>query len=237
MKKITLTLAIIFSLMSFSGQSLAWYDKTHLAVAKVAGYDAWYNAAGADIAKIKAGDRERNNHFYNNNSKEEITVQMVLDQVARYNKADGLEDAEGHLYGAIIGALRDYEKNSALGKYGEYHLAYCAHYIGNLSMPLHNTPYDDFNERRPRYKRRHCREDYSRSTAENCQVICTKLICGMISFEADLAREIARIANLSRKLGYKLAKEDRDMTPEEAYMQLGHSASLLKAVLRHYKKI
>jgi hypothetical protein len=96
MKKLTLTLTIIFGLISFSGQSLAWHDKTHLAVAKVAGYDAWYNAAGADIA---------------------------------------------------------------------------------------------------------------------------------------------RIANLSRKLGYRLAKEDRNMTPEEAYVQLGHSASLLKAVLQHYKRI
>ena len=53
-------------------------------------------------------------------------------------------------------------------------------------------------------------------------------------FEADLAREIARIANISRKLGYKLRAEKRDMTKPEAYIQLGHSASLLRAVLQHY---
>jgi hypothetical protein len=57
------------------------------------------------------------------------------------------------------------------------------------------------------------------------------------NFEADLAREIARIANLSRKLGYKLREEKRDMTKQEAYVQLGHSASLLRAVLLHYNKI
>jgi len=56
------------------------------------------------------------------------------------------------------------------------------------------------------------------------------------NFAADLSREIARIANLSRRLGYKLGAENRNMTPEEAYIQLGHSASLLKAVLRHYEK-
>jgi len=56
-------------------------------------------------------------------------------------------------------------------------------------------------------------------------------------FEADLIREIARIANISRLLGYKLRAENRDMTPEEAYIQLGHSASLLKAVLQHYRKL
>jgi len=55
-------------------------------------------------------------------------------------------------------------------------------------------------------------------------------------FEADLAREIARIANISRKLGYKLRAEKRSMTKEEAYEQLGHSASLLKAVLRHHNQ-
>jgi hypothetical protein len=49
-------------------------------------------------------------------------------------------------------------------------------------------------------------------------------------FEADLVREIARIANLSRILGYKLRAEKRYMTKQEAYIQLGHSASLLKAL-------
>lgn len=236
MKKLTLTLAIIFGLMTFSGQSLAWHDKTHLAVAKVAGYDAWYNAAGADIAKIKAGDRERFNHWYNNNRKEEITVQIVLGQVPKYNRAYPWFDAEGHLYGAIIASLREYEKDKALGKYAEYHLAYSAHYIGDLSMPLHNTPFDDFNERR------HSANDgiVEKTVLDQPQKITRhlyKITLRDDHFEADLAREIARIANLSRKLGYRLEKENRDMTPEEAYVQLGHSASLLKAVLQHYKKI
>jgi hypothetical protein len=235
MKKLTLTLAIIFSLFLFAGQTLAWHDKTHLSVAKVAGYDAWYNVAGADIAKIKAGDKERFNHWYNNNRKEEITAQIVLDQVASYNK-DGWLDTEGHLYGAIIGALREYEKDTAQGKYGEYHLAYCAHYIGDLSMPFHNIPYDDFNERR------HSINDgiVEKTIFDQPQKITKhmyKINLRDDNFEADLAREIARIANLSRQLGYKLAKEDRDMTPEEAYVQLGHSASLLRAVLLHYKKL
>ncbi|HLZ18152.1 MAG TPA: hypothetical protein VKO67_00995, partial [Smithellaceae bacterium] len=53
-------------------------------------------------------------------------------------------------------------------------------------------------------------------------------------FEEDLAREIARIANLTRKLGYKLRSENRLITKEEAYVQLGHSVSLLKAVLEHH---
>jgi hypothetical protein len=235
MKKLTLASAIIFSLFLFAGQSLAWHDKTHLSVAKAAGYAAWYNAAGADIAKIKAGDKERFNHWYNNNRKEEITPQIVLDQVGKYNRAFLWFDAEGHLYGAIIAALRNYEKDTAQGKYGEYHLAYCAHYIGDLSMPLHNTPYDKFNARH------HSINDgiVEATVIDELQKVkrhMYKINLRDDNFEADLAREIARIANLSRELGYKMERENRDMTPEEAYVQLGHSASLLQAVLRHYKK-
>jgi hypothetical protein len=41
--------------------------------------------------------------------------------------------------------LRDYKSAKATGKYGQYHLAYCAHCGGDLSMPLHNTLFDEFN--------------------------------------------------------------------------------------------
>ena len=57
------------------------------------------------------------------------------------------------------------------------------------------------------------------------------------SFEKDLAKEIARIANDARELGRKLRKENRDMTKEEAYRQLGHSASFLKAILVYVGQI
>jgi hypothetical protein len=55
-------------------------------------------------------------------------------------------------------------------------------------------------------------------------------------FEYDLAKEIARVANQARRLGYMLKKADRNMTKDEAYAQLGHSTSLLKAVLEHFNK-
>jgi hypothetical protein len=137
--------------------------------------------------------------------------------------------------GAIIGALREYEEYSALGKYSQYHLAYCAHYIGDLSMPFHNIPFDIFNQNR------HSINDgiVEKTIFDQPQKIIPhmyKIALRDDYFEADLAREIARIANLTRHLGYKLAKEDRSLTPEEACVQLGHSASLLKAVLQHYKK-
>ncbi len=224
---------IVCGLVIISLQAHAWYDKTHLAVAKVAGLTSWYNAAGPDLAKIKAGNIESYNHWYNNNAEAEVTPQMVLAQIGRYNERNKLLDSEGHLYGAIIASLRAYGKDLRAGKYAQYHLAYCAHYIADLSQPLHNIPHDDFS------KSWHAIDDgiVEETILDEPQKIIRHVYAIQLThdnFEADLASEIARIANLSRKLGYKLRAENRSITREEAHIQLGHSASLLKAVLQHY---
>lgn len=234
-KFVTCKIIIMLLLSTLAGTALAWHDKTHLAIARTAGYKMWYNAAGPDIAKIKAGNIEGFNHWYNNNNASEVTSPMVMEQIKRYNKAD-ITDGEGHLYGAIVAALREYEAYSNSGKYAEYHVVYCSHYIGDLSMPLHNTPYDEFN------KERHSINDgivdqVVLSDPENVTQHMYRITLRDDHFEEDLSREIARIANITRLLGYKMRAENRDMTPQEAYTQLGHSASLLKAVLRHYKKL
>ena len=44
---------------------------------------------------------------------------------------------------------------------------------------------------------------------------------------------LARIANQAMAFGYKLEDENRLLTSEEAYQQLGHSASLIKGILRY----
>ncbi len=212
----------VFLFLSFPGISQAWHDKTHLAIAKVAGYEQWYNAAGPDIAKIKAGDKEGYNHFSDNPLGTVITPEMILDQVHRY---DDPSDEGGHLYGAIVASLRDYKSAKATGKYGEYYLAYCAHYVGDLSMPLHNTLYNSFN-RQHHASMDGIVEDEVLNHLEQIKIYSIK-----ITSEDDLVKEIARIANLSMKLGYQLEAEDRPLTKEEAYTQLGHSASLLKAIL------
>lgn len=213
----------IFLLALFTPSlSHAWHDETHLAVAKAAGYYKWYNAAGPDIAKIKAGDKENFNHYANNPPNTVVTPEMVLAQVNRYNDPT---DETGHLYGAIIASLRDYRSAKASGKYAEYHMAYCAHYVGDLSMPLHNTIYDDFN-RQYHPAMDGIVEDEVLSNLDRIKIYPITIKC-----EEDLAREIARIANLSMMLGYQLEKENWMLRKDEAYVQLGHSASLLKAIL------
>lgn len=56
-----------------------------------------------------------------------------------------------------------------------------------------------------------------------------------IQSEDDLIKEVAGIATLSMKLGYQLETENRPLTKEEAYIQLGHSASLFKAILLYVR--
>lgn len=200
----------------------SWHDETHLAIAKAAGYKKWFNAAGADITKIKAGNLERRNHGTENPPGTIVTPGMILDQSKRYNLPN---DTNGHLYGAIIASIREYRTTTLTGKYAEYHLAFCCHYVGDLSQPLHNTLRNDYNQSN------HIATDgvINDEVLDNLSRI--KFYPIVIQTEADLAKEIARIANLSIKLGYRLEKEGRMLSKQEAYQQISHSASLFKGIL------
>jgi hypothetical protein len=222
--------AIVFAFLLITlspVQSSAWHDETHVAIAKVSGYRKWFNACGPDMIKIKAPEIEVQNHYVNNPKGAVVTPKMVLDQIPRYNQTDEI----GHLYGAIIASLRNYIEDKRKGKYGEYHLAFCAHYVGDLSMPLHNTVYDSFN------KTHHAAIDgiINDEVLDNLEKI--RIYPITIGSEKDLAKEIARIANLTMSLGYRLGDENRLLTREEAYAQISHSASLFKGILGYLRTL
>lgn len=222
--------AIIAALCALSlniSPAQAWHDETHLAIAKAADYPKWYNAAGPDMAKIKAGAVEDLNHYSNNIGLDKVTPEIVLGQSKRYNEAD---DTGGHLYGAIIASLHKYAQSQREGKYPQYHLAYCVHYIGDLSQPLHNVPYDDFNQLHHRTNDGII-ENEALKNIDKIKRNMYRINLRADNLEVDLARETARIANLARALSNQLKRDNRDMSQEEAYRQLGHSASLFKAVL------
>lgn len=223
-----ITLLTIFFIIVFAGNSFPWHDETHVAIAKAAGYKKWFNAAGADMLKIKAGYTERLNHYTNNHRGTIVTPEMVLKQIEKYNKKT---DAIGHLYGAIIASLRDYWKEKQNGKYGEYHLAFCSHYVGDLSQPFHNTLSNLYNRKNHKILERVINDE----VLDNIDKINIYHI--KIESEEDLAKEIARIANLSIKIGYQIEDENRLLTKEEMYEQISHSASLLKAILRYVEQV
>lgn len=135
-----LSFALIFS-AQHPPHSIAWFDEPHVAIAKAAGYAKWFNACGPDMIREKIGSREGHNHFVNNPRGTLSTPNMVVAQIERYNKID----SHGHLYGSIIASVRDYIKKRKAGKYAEYHLAFCGHYVSDLSQPLHNMEHDTYN--------------------------------------------------------------------------------------------
>jgi len=201
----------------------AWHDATHLAIAQAAGFDHWYLAVGADMAKVKAGAIEQGNHYVYNDPGTVVTRQAVLDQIPHYNDP---HDRQGHLYGAIVAAVRKYREAVRKGQYAVYHLGYCAHYVGDLSQPLHHTPFNSYN------RRHHRLTDGIIDDEVRAQLYRIKPYRIDIDSEEDLIREVVRIANLSLTLAHTLEKENRLLTKAEAYEQIGHSASLLKAILR-----
>jgi hypothetical protein len=173
------------------------------------------------------GDREGHKHYRNNPRGTAVTPEMVMAQVEKYDQID----ENGHLYGGIIASVRDYIRERKKGKYAEYHLASGAHYVADLSQPLHNTEWDSFN------KRYHKAFDgvVNDEVLDNLDKI--KVYPIQINSEEDLTREIARVANLSMALGYRLEDENRVLRNEEAYEQLSHSASLFKGILRYAKRV
>jgi len=95
MKYVTFKIMMVLCcLWLFASQAQAWHDQTHLAICKAAGFNMWYHCAGPDIAKIKAGNIEAYNHWFNNTAEVEIMPQMVFDQVERYNQRNKILDPE-----------------------------------------------------------------------------------------------------------------------------------------------
>lgn len=205
----------------------AWYDETHIAIAKAVGYYKWFNASGADMAKVKAGKIEEHNHYCNQPHGILVTAERVLRQADLYNKID----EKGHLYGAIIGSLREYMRDQRQYTYAEHHLAFCAHYVGDLSQPLHNKLYPSFN------RKDHLAVDgtINDEVLDNLGKIRIRPIT--ITSEEELSKEIARIGNLTLALGHDMEAEGRLLTKEEAYVQISHSASLFKAILKFVGKM
>jgi hypothetical protein len=214
----------VLILLSIAGTAQAWFGKTHLAIAKRAGYRNWYNASAADISRLKAGDKEQHNHYVNNKMGAVIIPDTVRAQIKKY---DSPRDSKGHLYGAIVGSIRQYIKAKKAGEFAEDHMAFCVHYIGDLSMPLHNMEYSPFNEKY------HLNMDGIIENEILDKVLDIKIEKITIKTEGDLIHEICRIANISMELGFRLEKEERMMTKAEAYRQISLSASLLKAVLEY----
>jgi hypothetical protein len=227
MKKVSLGFLVMVLFVSCFSSAMAWHDRTHIAVGVAAQFDQAYNLAAPDVAKLKADTVEEYNHWVDNSEATTITKALVKGQIQKYNVGTERERT-GHLYGAIVAAIRAYQDESGAGKFATYHLAYAGHYIGDLSMPLHNIDNSLLDTLPNHYCNDHIIEN---EVATHMDKI--KLSPMTIKNEEDLIQNIVLIATKSKDLGYNLLKEKRNMTKEEAYHQISQSASLFKAVLEY----
>jgi len=227
MEKSSLGVLVIFLFVSCFGTAIAWHDRTHIAVGVAAQFDQAYNLAGPDVAKLKADTVEEYNHWVDNSEATTITKALIKGQIQKYNVGTERE-RRGHLYGAIVASVRAYQDEAGAGRFATYHLAYAGHYIGDLSMPLHNIENNPLNPLLNHYCNDHIIENEIEANMDKI-----KLSPMMIKNEEDLIQNIALIAAKSKDLGYKLVGEKRNMTKDEAYQQISQSASLFKAVLEY----
>jgi hypothetical protein len=227
MKRPLFAFLVIVLFVSCFSPAMAWHDRTHLAVGVAAQFDQAYNLAGPDVAKLKSDTVEEYNHWVDNSEATAITKALIKGQIQKYNVGTERE-RRGHLYGAIVASVRAYQDEAGAGRFATYHLAYAGHYIGDLSMPLHNIDNRLLDTLPNHYENDHIVEDEITTNMDKIQ-----LSPMTIKNEEDLIQIIAQIATKSKDLGYKLVEEKRNMTKDEAYQQVSQSASLFKAVLEY----
>jgi hypothetical protein len=103
--------------------------------------------------------------------------------------------------------------------------------VTDLPQLLHNTVWNSFNMR----YRKAVDGILKDKVLKNLDKIMMYPI--QVKCEGDLANEIARLANLSMVIGYRLEGENRVLTKEEAHQQLGHGAALFKGILQCAKRV
>ena len=224
MKKIT---ALSFMILITGYSSLfSWFDKTHIAIGKLAGFREDYSLTAPDILKIKYLN-EGPNHYYNCRENEEITRQLVIKQTKDYNVLTN----QGNLYGAIVASIRNAKAAKDSGKHIATYLSFTGHYIGDLSNPVHNMRFNDFNIAR------HTDNDAVLDGNIQAEIKKIRINAFTIKNEEELIDKIIEIAAISKRLGYKLQRDyyqDNSkgiMTKEEALNQIKLSADLFKSVL------
>lgn len=246
-----------FLILFFSfSNSYAWDCFTHAYIAKKAGIRIPEAACMPDIIRDENYDLLAPMHYHDAAPGtvvtpeyiDKYTVKEVIVNIDGRNLKILLPHQAGVLYWKIVNL---YEKMKSLDKNKpdnrlayEYYLVTIAHYIGDLSQPLHNFPYGDnpasdgkiyFDEGNFN-KEYHIKFDEafdvyigSSHTEEKINKTIKEIA---ISNSDDLKKEISKIANSAIKIANQCYKEKRMPNEEELIEQISWSVSLLKAVIK-----
>lgn len=255
-KVITYFLFIILLSSFFLNNSYAWDCKTHAYIAKKAGIRIPEAACMPDIIRDENHSLLAPFHYHDAAPETFVTVEYIEKYIVQEITISIDERTlnilvphqAGVLYWKIVDIYKGMEfleKTKPDNQLAyEYYLVSIAHYIGDLSQPLHNFPYGNspasdgkiYLEEGKFNKEKHLQFDeaftfYLTSDPEIDEKIDKAIKQIKLSSAEDLKKEISNIANSAIKIARKCYKENRMPSEDEIISQIASSISLLKAVI------
>ncbi len=254
LKKITFT--VIFLLSSIY-PAYAWDCMTHAYIAKMAGLSIPEAACMPDITRDDNYDLLAPFHYHDAAPNAVVTVDYIdkfkTTEIQLLHNGKNFKVYVPHPAGVLYWRIVDiYEKMKSLDKTKpdnrlayQYYLATIAHFIGDLSQPLHNFPYGDniasdgkIYENEGNFNREnHIKFDEAFSEyLKNNPEINNKIVIALkeiqLNSTEELKEKIAEIANSAIEIANKCYRENRIPNEEELIKQVASSISLLKAVVK-----
>lgn len=234
---------ILFLGIMPSTHALAWTDQAHMAMGYAAGFSRFHNCAAVDVSHTVAAinglsQSDEQAHFFNAPADYVLTAEDAYTQLQFVGRSRE-ECPDGYLLGAILQATRLCRERTASGAYDDEYYAVLLHYVADLSQPLHMSPYDDFN------RSFHFSGDdiLSDNGAEYPVFAAVALadeltVDDELSFagEEELLEAVILLASQSQELGRTMRAEQRNITREEALLQLSRSATLGRAIMKYCGK-
>lgn len=246
--------ALLLLLLPGAGAAWGWSSQTHIFIAQQAGLKYPESACFPDASREENQDLLGPFHWHNAAPDTIITPEYIdrfpivkeSHLTRNYFKPKKLNILVPHQVGALYARIVDLYHRMQ-GKRGwayDYYLGTVAHFVGDLSQPLHNYPHGQslasdgqkYPEQGQWSAHRHQHFDNVLNRRLNLEAdgerqFQARLITITVTSEADLKKEIARIANRAITLANTCYAEQRDLTEDEAFRQVALSVSLLKGIM------
>lgn len=236
-----------------AGSAWGWSCKAHLFIAREAGVPNPHTACYPDLAKKENGGLLGPYHWHNAAPDTKVDPAYIDRYQVREDLFVGagatgskpirikVPDPAGVLYWKIVETYR-LLKGSAGWEY-EYYLSNMAHYVGDLSHPLHNFPYgaEPAGDGKPYPEQGSwatgmhqdfdtALDPYIPLSGEEAGRFAAMVRPPAIPSSDDLKNEIAKVANSAISLADTCYTGKRMMSRDEALKQAAMSVSLLKAI-------
>ena len=242
------------ALLLYGGQAWGWSSETHMFIAAEAGIQYPETACFPDLSKKENDSLLGPYHWHNAAPTTVVDVAYINKfqvKSARYVKesspgSQAISIRVPHPAGVLYWEIVELYKKLG-GKAGwerDYYLANLAHYVADLSMPLHNFPYGKdpaadgqvYPDIGTWAKDNHGRFDGALDSLlplkpakqKQFDALLTPLT---ITTMSQLQGEVAKVANKAIALANLCYSEGRAMTKDEALAQAAMSVSLLKSIV------